>query len=175
MLRKFLIALAVFILVFVLLGAMLSREFRVARTVVVKADMAKVHALCGDLKRWDEWAPWKEADPTVVTTLGDATTGVGANQTWTGKEGSGRLRFTKCDPTAGIAYDLVFNDGGADMPAKSWMNYATVAGGTQVEWGISGAMDVPVIGGYLAKMSDWMMGGMFQSGLDKLKARAEGS
>ncbi|MCY2959122.1 MAG: SRPBCC family protein [Planctomycetota bacterium] len=175
MLKKVLTALAIFILVFVVVGALLSRQYRVSRSIVVKADPAKVHALVADLKRWDEWAPWKESDPTIVTKLGDATTGVGANQSWTGDSGGGWLKFTKCDPASGIAYDMAFNDGGKDMPAKSWMTYSPVAGGTQVEWGMEGSMDVPVVGGYFAKMSDWMMGGMFQSGLDKLKARAEGS
>jgi len=175
MLKKFLTALAILILVFVLVGALLSREYRVTRTVVVKADPAKVHALVGELKRWDEWAPFKESDPTLVTKLGEATTGVGAYQSWTGEGGSGWLKFTKCDPATGIAYDMAFNDGGEDMPAKSWMSYAPVAGGLQIEWGMEGSMDVAVVGGYFARMADMMIGGMFQSGLDKLKARAEGS
>lgn len=175
MLKKILTALAILILVFVLVGALLSREFRVTRTVVVKADPAKVHALVGDLKRWDEWAPWKDSDPTIVTTYGPTTTGVGASQAWTGKDGAGRLTLTKCDPATGIAYDMVFDDDGREMPAKSWMSYAPVAGGIQVEWGIEGNMDMPVIGGYFAQMADMMIGGMFQSGLDKLKSRAEGS
>ncbi len=175
MLKKLLTALGILILVFVVVGALLPREFKVVRTVVVKAEPAKIHPLVGDLKRWDEWAPWKESDPTVVTTLGETTAGVGASQTWTGKDGAGRLRFTKCDPATGIAYDMAFIDGEREMPSKSWMTYLPSAGGTQVEWGIEGSMDVPVIGGYLAQMSGLMIGGMFESGLGKLKARAEGS
>ncbi len=175
MLKKILTALAILILVFVVVGALLPREFSVKRTTVVLAEPAKVHALVGELKRWDEWAPWKESDPTVVTTYGASTTGVGASQTWTGKDGDGRLQFTKCDPATGIAYDMVFLDGDKEMPAQSWMTYSPAAGGTQVEWGISGAMDYPVVGGYFALLADSMIGGMFQSGLDKLKQRAEGA
>jgi hypothetical protein len=174
MLKKLLTALGIFILVFVVVGALLPREYRVSRAVVVKADAAKVHALTNDLKRWDEWAPWKEGDPTIVTTFGATTMGVGASQSWTGKDGNGRLTLTKSDPATGIAYDMVFMDGDKEMPAKSWMSYTPVDGGTRVEWGMDGSMDMAVVGGYFAMMADMMIGGMFQSGLDKLKARAEG-
>lgn len=173
MLKKFLTALAVFILVFVLVGAVLSREYRVSRAIVVKAEPAKIHALVADLKRWDEWTPWKEQDPTVVTTIGTPSSGLGANQTWSGKEGTGWLKFTKADVATGIAFDMALNNGGEDMPAQSSVAYAPAAGGTEVVWSMSGTLDVPVIGGYMASMSDMMFGGMLESGLAKLKARAE--
>lgn len=175
MLKKLLTALAILILVFVIVGALLPRDYKVSRSVVVKAEPAKIHPFVGELKRWDEWAPWKEADPTIVTTFGPTTTGVGASQSWTGTDGSGRLTFTKCDPATGIACDMVFLHGDREMPSKTWITYTPVAGGTQVEWGIDGVMDMPVVGGYFAQMSDMMMGGMFEKGLEKLKTRAEGS
>ncbi len=173
MLKKILTAIAILILVFVIVGALLPRDYECSRSVVIHADPAKIHALVGDLKRWDEWAPWKDSDPTVVTTLGEPTTGVGANQRWTGDGGPGRLTFTKCDPASGIAYDLYFGEPGEEMGAKSWMTYKPGSGGVEVEWGMSGEMDVPVIGGYFAAMTDAMIGSMFQAGLDKLKQRAE--
>lgn len=175
MLKNALTAIAIAILAFVLVGALLSREYRSSRSVVVNAPPAKVHALVDELKRWDEWTPWKEMDPTIVTTYGPKTSGVGATQSWTGADGTGRLVITKSDPATGVEFDLVFNDGGEDMPAKAWITYAPSGGSTTVEWGMTGTMDVPVIGGYLAKMSDLMVGGMFEDGLAKLKTRAEGS
>jgi len=173
-LKKILTALGILILVFVVVGALLPRDYKVSRSVVVKAEPAKIHAFVGELKRWDEWAPWKEADPTIVTTLGPSTSGVGASQSWTGTDGAGRLTFTKCDPATGISCDMVFLHGDREMPSKTWIRYEPVAGGTQVEWGIDGVMDMPVVGGYFAQMSDMMMGSMFEKGLDKLKMRAEG-
>ncbi|MBL8863105.1 MAG: SRPBCC family protein [Planctomycetes bacterium] len=175
MLKKVLTTIAILILVFVLIGALYPRDFKVVRTVVVNADAAKVHALVGDLKRWDEWTPWKESDPTIVTTFGPITTGVGASQTWTGKDGDGRLIFTKCDPTTGIACDMAFLDGDRELPSKTWLSYAPAAGGTQVEWGIEGRMDIPVLGGWLAMFSGSMIGGAFEKGLANLKRKVEGS
>jgi len=174
-LKKILTALGILILVFVVVGALLSREYRVTRSVLVKSEPAKIHTLVGDLKRWDEWTPWKEADPTIVTTFGPSTMGVGASQSWTGTDGAGRLTFTKCDPATGVACDMALMHGDREMPSRSWISYAPASGGTQVEWGIEGVMDMPVIGGYFARASDMLMGSMFEKGLEKLKSRAEGS
>lgn len=173
MLRKVLTAIAIFILVFVIVGALLSREYDVTRTVVVKAEPAKIHALVGELKRWDEWTPWLESDSTIVTTFGPTTSGVGASQSWTGKDGDGRLTFTRADPAQGVEYDMVFVDDEREMPSKGWIRYTPVSGGTQVEWGMTGLMDMPVVGGYFARMMNMMVGGMFEKGLDKLKVRTE--
>jgi hypothetical protein len=166
---------AVLILVFVVLGMVLSRDYRVTRSVKIQADVAQVHALVGDLKRWDEWAPFKKADNTIVVTYGPTTTGVGASQSWTSqKDEGGRLTFTKCDPATGIAYDMAFRMGDKEIPAKSWMTYSPASGGgVQVEWGIEGRMEMAVIGGYFATLADTMMGPMFQQGLDELKKKAE--
>jgi uncharacterized protein YndB with AHSA1/START domain len=173
-LKLVLTAVAILILVFVVVGMVLSRDYKVSRTVTIQADPAKVHELVGDLKRWDEWAPWKKADPTLVTTFGPTTTGVGASQSWSSaNDDGGRLTLTKCDPATGIAYDMAFRQGDEEIPAKSWMSYTPAPGGVQVEWGIEGEMDMAVIGGYFAAMADAMIGPMFQQGLADLKARAE--
>jgi hypothetical protein len=173
MLRKLLTILGILILVFVVLGALLSRDYRVSRSVVVNAPPAKIHPLVDDLKRWEEWTPWRAKDPSIVTTFGPKTSGVGASQTWTGEDGEGRLTITKSDPEKGIEFDLVFVHD-REMPGKGWITYAPVAGGTQVEWGLVGTMEMAVVGGYFARMADLMMGGMFEKGLHTLKTRAEG-
>lgn len=173
MLRRALTILAILILVFVVLGALLSRRYHVARTVVVKAEPARIHPLVEDLKRWEEWTPWRASDPSIVTTFGPITSGVGASQTWTGEDGAGKLTITKSDPQKGVEFDLVF-DHGDDVPAKGWIDYTPVAGGTQVEWGLDGSMEMPVVGGYFTLMADMMMGRMFEVGLDTLKKRVEG-
>jgi hypothetical protein len=172
-LKKILIALLVLIVVLVLVGLVLPKHYEVKRSIVVKAEPAKVHALVGDLKRWDEWAPWKEEDPTIVTTFGPTTSGAGASQSWTGDSGSGRLRFTQSDAMTGVVYDMAFVDGDREMPATGWIRYTPAPGGTEVEWAMQGDMRMPVIGGYFALMSGMFMNPMFDKGLAKLKTRAE--
>lgn len=173
MLKKILIGVVVVIVVLLLVGLVLPKHYEVKRSVVVKAEPAKVHQLVGDLKRWDEWAPWREEDPTIVTTFGPTTTGAGASQSWTGDSGSGRLRFTQSDAMTGVVYEMAFLEGDSEIPATGWVRYSPAPGGTEVEWAMQGDMDTPVVAGYLALLSNRFIGGMFDKGLTKLKARAE--
>jgi uncharacterized protein YndB with AHSA1/START domain len=173
MLKKVLFVFAAFVLLLVIVGMVLSEDYRVTRKITIAAPQEKIHELVGDLKRWPEWTPWEKEDPTMVKTLGEKTTGVGAHQSWKGKDGGGELTFTECDPATGIKYDMAFIDGDKRMPARSWMTYAPGAGGVEVTWGMEGKMDMPVIGGYFALCFDRMAGPMFESGLQELKKKAE--
>lgn len=171
------IVLLVIVVGVVVVGLMLPNSYELSRSVVIDAQPAQVHALVGDLARWDEWAPWKEADPSVETTLGAQTTGVGASQNWTDKQGGGWLEFTRCDPVGGVTYDMAFvmgeGDDAEEMPSLGAIDYEPTANGTKVTWSMSGDVDMPVFGGYLAKMLPGQVAPMFDRGLAKLKQAAE--
>jgi hypothetical protein len=173
MLKKIVIVLALVLGLLVVVGLFLSQHYDVSRTITVRASKARIHALCDDLTVWDSWAPWATADKTMVTKLGDKTHGVGANQTWKGDSGEGRLVFTKSDPNEGIAYDMVFVQGEKEVPAKSEMRYTANGDAVDVTWRIEGEMGLPVVGGYLALFASSMIGPMFDTGLHGLKSRAE--
>ncbi|MFM7280596.1 MAG: hypothetical protein ACKO32_02325, partial [Planctomycetia bacterium] len=87
MLKKLLYALLILLALLILIGAFLPTHFTAAQTVEVRADRTRVHEFVGDLRRWDEWGPWKDEDPSLVVTRGDLTTGIGAHQSWTGDSG----------------------------------------------------------------------------------------
>ncbi len=156
---------------FVAMGSFLPTTYLVSRTVTIEADAATIHKVVGDLKKWDLWAPWKDEDPTILTTFGEKTTGVGASQSWVGKDGDGSLTFTASSPTRGIEYDLYFDKGAYQCWAA--MLYKPEGNKTVVEWVMKGNMDTPVLGGYVAMMMDSAVGGMFERGLYKLKEVVE--
>lgn len=166
------IVLVVLVLAVVGLGLALSKDYALERSVVIDAPPERVHVLVGDLARWDEWAPWKDADPTIVTTLGETTTGVGATQTWTDESGGGWLTFTRSDPATGVSYDMAFlmgeGEDAEEMPSTGALDYERVEGGTRVTWSMRGSVDVPVLGGFLARMLPSQVGPMFDAGLQKL-------
>lgn len=175
MLRRILLALLLLVALFVAVGLCLSRDYEVARTIRVQGDVARVHALVGDLAAWPKWAPWHDVDKTLQTELGNTTTGVGASQSWGTKDGRGRLVITRSDPRTGVAFDIVFVNGARETPAWSTIDYLERDGGVDVTWTMRGAVDMPVFAGWFAALSDTMIGPMFEAGLRKLKAAAEGA
>ena len=165
------IIIAVLVVLFVLIGFTLPKDYSVERSVVIKAEPAAVHTLVGELKAWDQWTPWLEADPTIETTFGATTTGVGASQSWTGESGSGQLTFTQCSPDTGVLYDMSFNEG--KYVSIGALDYKAADGGTEVTWRMAGEMGGNPISRYFGAMMDAMVGPMFEKGLNKLKTAAE--
>jgi len=159
------------IALFVIVGLGLPKGYQVSRSIRVAAPPARVHALIDDLTRWDQWSPWKDGDPTLVTTLGPVTHGVGANQSWIGKGYSGRLVITASDPATGVAFDLFMDD--HQVPDRATIRTAADGADTTVTWAIDGAIPVPVIGGWFALLMPGLIGRHFETGLARIKIAAE--
>ena len=154
------------------IGLFLPARYSVERSVVIDAEPGEIHEYVGNLERWGEWAPWKEEDPSIVVTLGEKTSGVGASQSWVGESGPGAVTITASSPDIGIEYDLLF-DGGT-YECKSLMRYDRLPdGGTKVTWAMSGDMGKSLASGYFALLMDTMIGDMFEKGLSNLKNTVE--
>lgn len=151
-------------------GLMLPAAYSVERTVSISAPPEKVHLMVGDLTQWQEWTPWLEADPTIETTFGETTSGVGASQTWEGESGSGELTFTSSDEQSGVAYDMAFDEG--TYESVGTIRYTPSSEGTTVTWTMEGEMN-GVAARYMGLAMNSMVGPMFEQGLTKLKARVE--
>jgi hypothetical protein len=68
---------------------------------------------------------------------------------------------------------MVFVTNGHESPANGWINYAQHGDAVDVTWGMEGEMDMPVLGGWFARMADGMIGPMYEQGLSALKQKAE--
>lgn len=169
MLKWFAIVLGVLLLAFVVTGFLLPSSYALERSILIQATPEQIHQLVGDLQRWPEWTPWEEMDPSVETTYGPITTGVGASQTWTSDSGGGELTFTKSDPLNGVEYAMSFN--GA-FPSEGVLRYEVTPTGTQVTWSMSGEMD-NFISRYMGLLMSSMVGPSFETGLARLKTVAE--
>jgi len=170
--KKLGIVLVSLIVIFIVVGLFLPTQFTVTRTQMIQAKPEAIHTHVNDLTKWDAWTPWKDGDPGLVITQGKKTSGVGASQSWVGKDGNGSLTFTKSSKKEGIEYDLSISDG--KFKSSVFIHYRDMGGNTQVNWTMTGDMEVPVVGGYLAMTMDSMVGDMFQNGLTKLKNVVEG-
>jgi hypothetical protein len=176
MVKKIVIVLVLLVVLLLGVGLVLPTDYALARSLTIEADAAAVHEYVGDLKNWPEWIPWTEDDPTIKTTYGDTTTGVGAHQSWTAEDGDGELTFTKCDSGTGVAYDMAFIVGETRIPSTSEMTYEKVGGGTLVTWTMEGDVDGMMfrpIDGWMNIFMSGSIESMFDRGLNKLKETVE--
>lgn len=161
------VVLIILIVTVAVIGLFLPSQYSVERSAVISAPPGDIHEYVGNLKKWDVWAPWEE-DPSIVVTLGEKTSGVGASQSWVGDSGTGALTITESSPDNGIKYDLLF-DGGTYECSGSIKYYRLTDGDTRVTWAMSGDMGESLTSGYFALLMDTMVGNMFEKGLKNLK------
>ncbi len=163
------VSLGALLIVFVAVGMVLPSSYSLERSLTIDAAPETIHRLVGDLRQWPAWTPWIEADPTIQTTYGPTTTGVGASQTWTGKDGLGELTLTSSDPQTGVEYDIVFDE---RFMATGVLHYEATPNGTLVVWSMKGEMD-NFISRYMGLLMNALVGPDLESGLGKLKAVVE--
>ena len=164
---------------FIVIGLFLPTRYVVACKATVNAPPADIHAHVGHLDKWPEWMPWEQEDPSIITSLSDKTTGVGASQSWTSdKAGDGEVTFTACDEATGIAYDMVFIMKDRRAPSTASILYAPSGGATEVTWTMNGdmrSMMPRVLAGWFRLLMGRMIGKQFDRGLASLKSIVESS
>ena len=163
--------------VIIVAGLVIPSRYSVVRKETIAAPPSAVHAFVGHLEKWPEWMPWEQEDPSIITSLSDQTTGVGAKQSWTSaKAGDGEVEFTECDENTGIAYDMAFIMKGKRAPSKASIRYAPDGDSTEVTWSMEGdlaSMMPPVLSGLMRPMMASMIGKNFAKGLAYLKKKVE--
>jgi uncharacterized protein YndB with AHSA1/START domain len=167
---------AALVVICVVVGFLVPKTYTVERKIRIDAPPAIVHGYVSDLKKWSDWSVWKEKDPTLVVTLGEKTKGVGAHQSWTGKDGDGDLTLTKVDAKTGVDFDMNFIMDGKPIPSKGSYSYATIQDQLEVTWTMKGDWKgavPPVVDGWMSLMSGMMMGPSFERGLELLKEVSE--
>ena len=165
--EKLKIRLAVGFGIFVVLGLLLSTQYRVTRFSLFQAKPISIYAILNDLGQWKNWAPWMTNDPGIIITLGEIKTGVGASQSWVGKNGEGSMTITQSSPESGIDFNLSLDDG--SYPSKDSIRYSDVSGKTYVTWTVNGHVAIPVVGGYWALLMEPIAGSMLDQGLFRLQ------
>ena len=173
----FLYVLLGIIAAFVVISLILPTKYAVVCETTINAAPAAVHVYVGHLDKWPEWMPWEQEDPSIVTSLSEKTTGVGASQSWTSaKAGDGEVEFTECDESTGVAYDMAFLNKDRRAPAKASIRYAPSGDATKVTWTMEGdmvSMMPRILAGWFKLMMGRMIGKQFDRGLASLKGKVE--
>src|SRR5437763_4444210 len=174
MLKTILIAIPIIVVGFIIIVAMQTSTYRVARCSVIAAPQDAVFPHMNELKKWEAWNPWGKADPNLKVTYGGPASGVGANYSWAGNKeaGEGHATITESRPGESVKYKMEFFK---PMSGSSEMEFTYKPQGNQTEV----AMTVTGEKNFMAKAfclfvsMDKMIGGKFEKALADLKAIVE--
>jgi len=172
-LLKILAGLAVLVLLLVLVAFLLPRQYRVERSVVIKAQPDAVLAQVAMLPAWKAWSAWHQRDPQMKLAYSTQPTGVGAWASWESKqEGNGKMTITEQTPTT-VIYRLEFPD--LNMQSTGCLAVAPEAGGTRVVWSDAGDLGMNPLNRWFGLFLDKFIGPDFERGLANLKKLVEKS
>ena len=170
-LLKILGGLAIVVLLLLVVSFFLPRQYRVERSLVIKAEPAAILAPCADLREWKSWGVWYQRDPELKTTYSEQATGVGSWVSWESKqEGNGKMTISEITPTK-ITYLLEFPD--FDMKSTGVMELVPAEGGYRLVWSDEGDLGMNPINRWFGLMLDKFIGQDFETGLANLKALVE--
>jgi hypothetical protein len=174
MIKIIAIAAVVLIAALLIFAATRPNDFRVQRSIDIKAAPDKVFAYINDFHRWGAWSPWEKVDPGMKRSYSGPDAGKGAGYAWDGnsKVGSGSMEIIDNTAPGKIVIKLDF--------AKPLEGHNTAeftldsqGGSTHVTWAMFGPSPfISKLMGVFFNM-DRMIGGQFEIGLSNLKAAAE--
>ncbi|WP_086030591.1 GyrI-like domain-containing protein [Tenacibaculum holothuriorum] len=143
-------------------------SYDVQRSKIINVPVSHAFNTVNDLKTWEKWGPWHDEDTTIVVTYGDKTVGVGASDSWTSKQGPGKMETVALETNKSIDQKISFMD---NDPGDIYWKFKEVDGGTKVTWGMKA--DKSPFGFKLAAvlLGGWdpMLGSMEENGLNNLE------
>lgn len=166
-------SLAAAAVVVVALGAALSGQWAVRRSVLVAATPERVHRDVGDLQRWPRWAFWGRQPPHFRFWF-EGTQGTGQTLHWQetreGTElGAGSISLTESTPAEGVAFQTRMPKG---KTGSGSIRYERVGDMTRVIWQDEGELP-PIVGGLFLDLFQKRLGRHMETGLAQLKQLSE--
>ncbi len=174
MLKKFLIAIAAIIVVFVVVVALQPSEFRIVRSATISAPAPAVFAQVNDFHNWEAWSPWAKLDPAAKATFEGPSTGTGAIFKWAGNKevGEGSMTITESRPSDLIRIKLEFLRP-FEATNSAEFTFKPEGNRTAVTWSMEGKNNFIAKAVCLFMNMDKMVGGQFEQGLAQMKAVVE--
>jgi len=174
MVQVALIAFGLVILGLLAVAALRPATFRVARSVIVRAEPQAVQDLIVDFRAWSRWSPYEGLDPAMSRTYEGEARGVGAIYGWSGngKAGSGRMEVVEVsDRRVAIRLDFLKPFEAHNL---ALFTLEPEGDGYRLTWAMEGpAPFMTRLMGLVFNM-DRMVGRDFETGLANLKAVVEG-
>ncbi len=171
--KKLLIGLVGLVVVFVLVGFLLPRQFKVEREITITAGTIPIYQMISAPTNWPKWAVWNKRDPNMALTFSGTSGGAGAKWAWQSKtEGNGMMEFTEADAPRRIVYKLSFPD--MNMASTGELKLTAINDSlTKVSWSNEGDFGNNPVFRYFGLVMDKMVGPDFDAGLASLKTLIE--
>lgn len=165
-LKKIIIGILGIIALFFIVSVFLPSENKVERSITFKGNADSVFKNINTLKSWNKWSHWQLIEPAMQIQYYGPEAGVGATQTWTGKDGKGKLTIVESVAPRVIAYQLQFED---FTPMNGYFEIDANEDSTvTVTWTMKADAGKNPIMKYFGLMMDRMMGPDFEAGLKNL-------
>ncbi len=173
MFKIVILALVLVVAIVLAVAATRPNDFRVQRSLSIKAPPEKIAPLIANFHDWSDWSPYEKLDPQMRRSYGGADSGVGAVYSWegNGKVGQGRMEILDASPAKlTIKLDFIKPFEGHNTAEFTLQPQGDA---TLVTWAMYGpAPFVSKLMGLFFNM-DQMIGKDFETGLASLKAATE--
>ena len=147
----------------------MPQQYQVQKSVTIHAPQTDIAPLISDFTKWPNWSPWQKVDPSIVFTLGQPSSGVGAHQFWQSNWGFGEMTITHISGSK-INFNILFNE---EHIVAGEVSFSPQANGNLVTCTLFGEVTTPIIGGYLALFSQYILKNTLRLGLNNLKTTAQ--
>lgn len=172
--RKLLILVLIAVAAVLGFAATKPDQFRVERSIVIKAPAEKIFPHINNFQQWGAWSPYEKLDPAMKRSFSGPEAGVGAAYAWEGNStvGAGAMQILDSTPSSAIKIKLDFLK---PMEGHDIADFTLTpqGDGTTVTWAMSG--DAAFIMKLMSVFIDCdkMIGKDFETGLGNLKTVAE--
>ncbi len=149
-------------------------EFKVERSISIKATADKIYPLIEDFHEWRNWSPWENVDPKMQRSFGGEKKGKGSMYRWDGNAnvGAGCMEMKEAIPQSKVEIRLDFIkpfEGTCNVDFSLTPNLE----GTNVVWTMTGKYALPAKVMSVFMNVDDCSGKQFELGLKNLKDKVE--
>lgn len=173
MLKKIILAVLLLMGIFLIYVAFIPGEYNIKREIIIDSPATNIFPYLVNVKKADEWMPWKEQDPQLVMTYSGSAEGKGAMSSWDskGNMGQGKAEIIEVIPNQKVITKISFVKP-MEFQQMSYFSLQQISDKqTTMTWSVEGKNTyisrlVCTIG--LVNM-DKYVGNEFEKGLKKLK------
>lgn len=165
---------AAIVAVFVIIVALKSPRFRIARTATMSAPASAVFEQVNDFHNWQAWSPWAKRDPDMKQRYEGAAAGTGATYRWSGNRqvGEGAMTITESRPGERVNIRLKFLKPYAASNTAEF-TFTPAGDRTAVTWSMEGNSGFACRAFCMFMNMDKMVGADFEKGLAAMKSIVE--